>query len=150
MSIFKKESLERAVEKVVAAMINREIYPDTLPVYRSDQSPATDKFEGIIVRASRESDPLVIEEGDVRKSTLAFEVAVELRSLIPADKEEEADTAWNDIEAAMRSLDPYLLPLDRFSVFHTMAEASSEVEAEEEGRKTRTRTYKIAVEEAVG
>lgn len=146
----KKESLERALEKAVCALIKRQFgVEDTTPVLRSDQSPATDKFAGVIVTALRDDDDLVIDEGSYGKSTFVFSVEVELRSFIPAGKEDAADQNWRELELAMRSTDPTGIDLSRFTVFHVLPGSGSEKDPEEDGRQTRKRTFRVAVEEAV-
>jgi hypothetical protein len=144
-----KVSLEKAVETACVAIIKKELgLLDTLPVLRSDESQATDDFSAIVITTSREETPMVIDEGDYRKSSFVFEVEAVLRSLRPRETQE--DDRFERIEAAMRSADVYGLDLSRFLTFWVMPGSSSETEQEEDGRKTRTRKYRIVIEEDLG
>lgn len=146
-----KHSLERAVETVVVALIKRQRGPfSTLPVLRSDESAQTENISSVVVTATREDAPLVVNESDPRFSTLRMAVDVVYHSLAPiesTDKGVESD-AWNDVEEAMRSTDATGIDLDRFADFVIFPGSSSETETDGDGRKTRTRKFRIGIEEA--
>lgn len=149
MSI-RRRSLERAVEQVAVDLIKRELGPfNEVPVLRSDESDYTETFSAIVCTATRDAEPVVIDEEDHLKSTLAFAVRVDVRSLAPresTDKLDESDT-WQDVDEAMRSTDQTNLDLSRFADFYVLPGSSSETDTDGDGRKVRSRIYSIAVEE---
>jgi hypothetical protein len=146
----RKRSLERAVEQVAVDLIKRQLGPfNEIPVLRSDESDYTETFSSVIVTATRDSDPLVIDESNHLQSTLTFEVRVDCNSLATSestDKLDESDV-WNEVEEAMRSTNQATINLTRFKDFYVLPGSSSETETDGDGRKTRTRVYSIAVEE---
>jgi hypothetical protein len=144
--IHKRETTGRAVERVAAALIRRQLGPgDTLPVLLSDEVGQDEDFAAIVVEASPEN-PAVIDEGDVRKSTKKITLTATLRGMATADAQ-TASERMNDIEEALYSTDPVGIDLGRFLVFHVFSESEASDDTEADGRKTRARTFTIAVEE---
>lgn len=149
MSI-RRRSLERAVEQVAVDLIKRQLGPfNELPVLRSDESDYTETFSSIVVSATRDKEPVVIDELDHLKSSILFEVRVDVRSLAPTestDKLDESDT-WQDVEEAMRSTNAAGVDLSRFKDFYVFSGSSSESETDGDGRRVRTRIYSVVIEE---
>lgn len=149
MSI-RRRSLERAVEQVAVYLIKRELGPfNEIPVLRSDESDYTETFSAIVCTATRDGDPILVDESNHLQSTLSFELRVDVRSLAPTestDQLSESDT-WHEVEEAMRSTSQVGLDLSRFKDFYVLPGSSSETETDGDGRKVRTRVYRIAVEE---
>lgn len=141
------ESIEHAVEAILAGMISRGLDEgDTIPVLRSDETVETDEFAAIVVEANRKDAAPAVDEDDYLAGPIILEVAVTYRTLAPkesADKSTES-ARWNSIEESLRSTDATGLDLDRFLDFFVMPGSSSD-QGQEGDRKTKTRTYRVAV-----
>jgi hypothetical protein len=149
MSI-RRRSLERAVEQVAVYLIKRQLGPfNEIPVLRSDESDYTETFSAIVCTATRDGDPILVDEANHLQSTLAFELRIDVRSLAPTestDQLSESDT-WHDVEEAMRSTSQVGVDLTRFKDFYILPGSASETETDGDGRKVRTRVYRVALEE---
>ena len=116
----------------------------TLPVLRSDQNPATEDFSGVVVTATQSGDDYVVDEADYTKSVAGYSVQIEVRS--HATNDTTADGVWAGLQGILQSGWPQGIDLSRFDFLHFLPGPTSDTEVSEGGRKTRTRTFRAAVQ----
>jgi hypothetical protein len=145
-------SLERAVETTIADMIRAGQGPfDRIPVRTTDDRAYTEDATAITVEARRESAPV----HDGPDSTVwAFAVDLTLRTQTAAESTGSAreTAAWAALDALTHPVAGPLLAADldlsRYAMFTILRASPSEQEVDEDGRRTRGRQIRVAVEES--
>lgn len=145
----KREAIETAVEKAVQQMIVAELGDDNFPVYRSDQTPASGDIQCIVLTATSDESPELINEGG--KPLLSMSLETQLWSLAPMEEGSEMSERWNAIyDAMMSETVPADVDLSRFDAFVVMSGSKSETDIDEKGRRTRIRSFSLKVQDTPG
>lgn len=143
----RKEAIETAVEKAVQQMIIAELGDDAFPVYRSEQTPASGDIECIVLTATTDESPELVNEGG--NPLLSMSLETQLWSLAPMEEASEMSERWDAIYQAMNSETvPADVDLSRFAAFVVMVGSKSETEIDDKGRRTRSRSFSLKVQEA--
>lgn len=137
--------LEIALEEIFQALIEHEL-SDSFPVFRSSQSIPTDDIECVVITVTREGTELTTGPRPLRE----YQAEIQLWSVEPSEDTPEMHRRWKQIDEAMMSdtvpdgVD--MSAVDCLTVFET--DGKSETEIEDNGRRTRTRTYRVHAQAA--